>query len=398
LTDTSNAELEHALSVERAEHERLAADLHDCEERLRRFAVSSDDPTWDWNLLTGDVDRNNAAAAFFGDNSPLDNRSISWWKEKIHPEDRERVLRTFAEAFASDSTSFSAEYRFIKANGAVAYLYDRGSIIRRADGLPTRAIGTRIDLTELVAGQDALARAQAKHIHAARHSAMGTMASVIAHEVNQPLAAIANYVRAGRQIAAMTDAPVPPEIDSALAAAEENALRAGKIVRRLSELMRQSHVEQRPEQVAALVERACSIAWIDAEASNVQLGVQIADGTPSVLVDPVQIQQVLINLIRNAVEAFEGWDERQIQIEAGRVGQFVEICVSDNGPGIAPAIGDNLFAAQTSTKELGMGIGLSICRTIIEAHGGTIWHAESRVGAEFRFTLPITGEAPTSGS
>jgi signal transduction histidine kinase len=389
VTEAQAKELEQALVLERAARDSVTTQLHDCEQRLRLLSMTSDDATWDWDLATGDVNRNYAAAALFGDNSPIDNPSVKWWQDHIYADDRGRVIDTFADAIASRQTTVSAEYRFCRADHSFAYIYDRGSIMRDADHKATRLIGTMIDLTALVIVKDSLARTEAALIHAARHSAMGTMASMIAHELNQPLAAIANYVRAGRRIAATTGEPAPENFDGALQAAEDNALRAGGIVRRLRELVRRGHVERQPVTLRSLIDDACAIALIDAEIAQVRYDVDIAHGIPVVLVDPIQIQQVLINLIRNSVEALEHRNDRHIKINVREKGEFVEVSVTDNGPGIEAEIAKDLFGVRASLKASGMGIGLSICRTIVEAHGGLIWLAESDVGAEFRFTLPV---------
>lgn len=390
MTKNVLTELERELQTERSTRERAEMQLQDCQQRLRLLEMVCDDLIWDWNIQTGEVDRNNAAVAMFGDNSPIEDCTAEWWQNNLHPDDRGKVIDIFDHAIASSQSTVSAEYRFRRADGTYAHIYDRGSIIRNSDGVAIRAIGTMVDLTALLRTKEMLAHSEAALIHAARYSAMGTMASMIAHELNQPLAAVSNYVHASRRIAAKNGAQHLADYDEILGAAEENALRAGDIIHRLRKLVRSGHVEHRAELIESIIDDACAIALIDADSLGVGYAIDIANGLPTVSVDAIQIQQVLINLLRNAVEAFDQSYDRKIWISALLKGHFIEVCVRDNGPGIAPDAAANLFAAQTSMKASGMGIGLSICRTIVEAHGGLIWFANSVSGAEFRFTLPIS--------
>lgn len=367
------------------------ARISEFEERLRLNGVVGDDTVSDWDIASGEVNRNHASASLVGDNSPFEDKTIGWWQARIHPEDSERVIAIFAAAIAGKDTTVSVEYRFRKADDNYAYILNRVSFMRDVDGLATRAIGSMTDLTALIFAQDALARAEATMIHAVRHSALGTMASMIAHELNQLLAAITNYIRAGRRIASTNSGiALPTNFDNILRAAEENALRAGGIVHSLRRLTQRGRAARSTESISSLIDAACAIALIDAEISGVHISVEILSLTPPVLVDPIQIQQVLINLVRNSVEAFDRGKDCLIRIGARPSDGSVEVSVSDNGPGIDPEVARDLFKARESPKLMGMGIGLSVCRTIVEAHGGKIWFVESENGAEFLFTLPIS--------
>lgn len=248
------------------------------------------------------------------------------------------------------------------------------------------------DLTEKHRTEARVQELQAELIHVSRFSAMGTMASALAHELNQPLTAIANYAEAAGPIIDRNeedDKEILRELFQDLAA---QSLRAGGIVRRLREFIARGEVEKRLEDLPALIHEAASLALVGAREKGISARFVLDPAARTVLVDRVQIQQVLINLIRNAVEAMEGCEIRNLVISSKIVNaEAAAVCVSDTGPGIAPEIADQLFQAFVSTKSSGMGLGLSICQTIIEAHGGRIRaRPTDNGGTEFSFTLPLT--------
>lgn len=245
------------------------------------------------------------------------------------------------------------------------------------------------DLTELRQTEQRLESLQSELIHVSRVSAMGTMASTIAHELNQPIAAIANYAESVRDM--LVD-PRPEDFQlmrEALGETASEALRAGNIVRRLRDFVARGEVERTIEPLPALINEASVLGLMAAREKGVETLFDLDPYASPVFVDKVQIQQVLINLVRNACEAMADCTERRLVI-ASRSDQpgFARISVSDTGPGIDPRIADQLFTAFVTTKSEGMGLGLSICRTIVEANGGRIW-AEPRAGGGtvFNFTL-----------
>jgi two-component system sensor kinase FixL len=247
------------------------------------------------------------------------------------------------------------------------------------------------DITEQKRADERFRNLQAELIHLSRWNTMGMMASTIAHELNQPLTASVNYVRAARRILS-GDPPDPVRAGTFLdKAVEENKL-AGGIIRSLREFIDKRETIRAPENLNKVVEEAISLSLAGGPDSKIQLTVRLASLLPQVLVDKIQIEQVLLNLIRNATDAMNGRGTIAIvtEIDSG----FVRVSVSDSGPGIAPEITPSLFQPFVTTKEKGMGIGLTICQSIIEAHGGRIWAengAES--GAVFHFRLP-GAEAP----
>jgi two-component system sensor kinase FixL len=250
------------------------------------------------------------------------------------------------------------------------------------------------DLTEHQKTQARLQELQSELVHVSRLSAMGEMASALAHELNQPLAAISNYMKGSRRLLAGSQDPNTPKIESALDRAAEQALRAGQIIRRLRDFVSRGESEKRIESLSKLIEEAGALGLAGAREQDVQLRFSLNPNADLVLADRVQIQQVLVNLFRNALEAMAQSPRRELVVTNTRVADdMIEIEVSDSGSGFQDDVMPNLFQTFFTTKDTGMGVGLSISRSIIEAHGGRMW-AESNAsgGATFRFTLPAADE------
>jgi two-component system sensor kinase FixL len=222
---------------------------------------------------------------------------------------------------------------------------------------------------------------------------MGQMAATLAHELNQPLTATTNYLRACQRL---LDAPGGPDLDrvrQAVALAAEQTLRSGQIIRRLRDFVARGETERRPESAVKLAEEASALALVGVKERGIHVQMRLDPEAPWVLADRVQIQQVLLNLIRNALEAMRDGPRRELVIavaptpaEGGAAALF---SVADTGTGLAPQVAAQIFQPFVSTKTHGLGMGLSICRTIVEAHGGRIWAEPNPGGGTiFRFTLP----------
>ena len=249
------------------------------------------------------------------------------------------------------------------------------------------------DLTERQRTEARLQELQSELVHISRLTAMGEMASALAHELNQPLSAIANYVKGSRRLLdSRSDDSLTPLRD-AMDKAGDQALRAGQIIRRLRDFVARGESERRVEDVKKLVEEASALALVGAKDTGVRVRFDFTPGADFVLADKVQIQQVVLNLMRNAIEAMETSEIRDLVIAtAPAENDMLEIKVTDTGSGIAPEIGAQLFQPFVTTKRQGMGVGLSISRTIIEAHGGTI-AARSNPGGGTIFTLTLPSVA-----
>jgi two-component system, LuxR family, sensor kinase FixL len=371
-------------------HDQRQADLarREAEERYRLAARATNDAIWDYDIVQGVVEWSEAAGDILGCRNPPGRTAIGWWEERIHPEDRLKVVDSLTEAVEGKQSRWSATYRFRRDDGSFADMLDRGFIIRAPDGTAVRAVGAIADLTERLRAEAELRRMQAELVHVSRVSAMGTMASTLAHELNQPLTAVTNYLRAARRFAFKGDEDRPMLLE-ALDLGEQAGLRAGEIVRRLRELVARGTVSVVQEHLPTLIEEAGVLGFLDETLLGFTHRFDLDPEAQWVLADRIQIQQVLINLIRNGVEAMRESERREIAIITRAAGNMVELRVEDTGCGIPPENMDSLFSHFMTTKTEGMGIGLPISRTIVEAHGGRIW-AENRAegGAVFCFTLP----------
>jgi two-component system sensor kinase FixL len=216
------------------------------------------------------------------------------------------------------------------------------------------------------------------------------MAGALAHELNQPLAAAANFVNAARRLLASGERTRIETVSEVMAEAAAEVLRAGQIIRRLRAFVTVGGTERQPESLPALIEEASALALTGAPASGVQAYFRFDPRAARVFVNRVEIQQVLVNLIRNALEAMGEGARRELEITAALLDEgTIEIAVADSGPGLAKEVSTRLFDPFFSTKSNGMGLGLSICRSIIEAHGGRLrGEPNPGGGTVFRFTLP----------
>ena len=245
------------------------------------------------------------------------------------------------------------------------------------------------DLTERQATQRRLHDLQAELAHVGRVTAMGTLATALAHELNQPLTAIANYVETARDLLHEPSEDVLHDVREALDECAKQSVRAGQIVRRLRDYISRGEVDRKPESLRQLVSEASVLAMIGAGERGVEIEVALDPTCDTVLVDRIQIQQVILNLVRNAFEAMEELPHRRVQIlslreDSGRI----RVTIADSGPGLDPELAERLFQPFASTKNEGMGLGLSICHTIVQGHAGRIWADASDLGGTaFHFTL-----------
>jgi two-component system sensor kinase FixL len=288
-----------------------------------------------------------------------------------------------------DNPSVDVNYR--RGDGTFAWTRISGRAVRNAAGEICGGVVALVDIDEERKARDRAAEQlesmRNQLIHTSRVSAMGTMASTIAHEINQPLAAVASCIRGTINRLSRGGEAAAAEAIGWLERGEQITLQAGETIQRLRAMLARGEAKRERVALARLIEDANSIALVGAAARGVRYS-QDVDPALFVEADPVQIQQVLINLVRNGIEAMADPVERRLTVSARRRGDTVEIRVCDSGAGLPAELRANLFEPFQSTKPGGLGVGLSICRTIVEAHQGRIWASDGEQGgAAFCFNL-----------
>lgn len=354
---------------------------------LAAYFAANPDVVREMMRATRVIDVNDQSVALFGrgDKAELLTTVDPFW-----PDSSLQVYAASVIASIRRAPGFSAETRLRRIDGT------------EFDGLftvsfPPEGVATSkfliavIDISERVSAQEALRKLQAEFAHAARLSTLGELAASIAHEVNQPLAAITTNASAGLR---WLDRPQPnlEEVRALATNIAADARRAADIIARIRGMATQQATETASLSLAAVIEEAAAFLRHDMQAQRVSLSLQLSPNLPPVLGDRTQLQQVVVNLAMNAAQAMAGSEraQRRVVVSAHQRDGELVVAVDDDGPGIADDHFDRLFESFFTTKTNGMGIGLPICRTIVEAHGGQI-RAENRPegGARFSFTLPI---------
>ncbi|SBV31893.1 PAS domain S-box-containing protein [uncultured Sphingopyxis sp.] len=307
----------------------------------------------------------------------------------IHPDDRDRVNERFAYSLRTGD-AYALTHRQRRFDGVYRWVETRIAAMRSEDGTILQWNGVCLDIEEQIRAQDELRQAQDKLAKASEAASLAELSASIAHEVNQPLAAIMTNAQACRR---WLEAD-PPNLERARAIIERvdrNAQSAADIVSHIRALFNRTTGPRTRAALGPLIDEVRELLAEQLVRDRIRLEIRLASDLPPVPIDPVQIQQVLVNIVRNAIEAMTGMppDRRRLCLKAVLAGDEVRIDISDTGPGLPEP--DRTFEAFFSTKAQGMGMGLAICRSIIEAHGGSL-HAENRApsGACFTFTLPLT--------
>lgn len=343
--------------------------LRESEERYRLAAKAANDSIWDWDLRTGTVSWNQAVEALVGTEPGPD---LKWWEDRVHPDDRERVLRQIESFIETGSEHWEHEYRFRRDDGSYAFVLDRGYVLHESGVGPVRMIGAMMDLTARLEAHQRLNALQNELIHVSRVSAMGTMASTLGHEINQPLTAIANYL-AGARLLLKNKGPVArAAIHESISSAADEVNRVGEIIRRIRRMVAVGKAQIQSVELRLLIEESLRLALPNPSMTGIDVTIAV-DRALKIAADPIQIQQVLGNLIRNAAEAMQDSADRRLTITALQCDGAVQVRVKDSGQGLPEELKAGLFTSFQSTKAEGLGVGLTICRTIVEAHGGKIW-------------------------
>jgi PAS domain S-box-containing protein len=324
------------------------------------------------------------------------NPSIDVFFRRVHPEDLLTVQQSVNQALR-DGTNLGFEHRLLMADGSVKHVH----IVMEAVGLDLgnrEFVGTVMDITERKQAEEAVLKAQAELAHVSRVATMGELTASIAHEINQPLSAVANNASACLRWLAVNDLE---EVRQSASLVIENAHRAGEIITGIRALAKKAPPQNEPLDVNETIREAIVMVRSELRSNNVSLQTQLANDLPLIMGDRVQLQQVIINLLINAVEAMAEIDKgpRVLRVSSERAtglsseSEHVLIAVRDSGPGLEMKSLGRLFDAFYTTKSQGMGMGLAISRSIVEAHGGRLWAtANLSQGAVFQFTLPLRNE------
>lgn len=363
----------------------MRTQLQEREERLAMVLEAGELGSWDLNLDTMEFAATGVCQACIGSDEKTDF-SYAAFREAIHPEDRARQQSAFDHAKESGS-EMGFEARTMWPDGSEHWIELRGRGMPDSNGRIAHLAGVVQDITERKLAKDRLDRMQAELAQLGRLNELGQMASSLAHELNQPLAAAGNYLGAAKLLVAQNQLDRAGEM---LGKANEQFVRTNAIIGRVRDFVGKADQARTEEDISALVGEASEIARMDPRHRNIEIAMEIEDGLPPVVVERVQIQQVLLNLFRNAFEAMDGCGKPKVWVSAHRMnGGMVRIGVADNGPGLAPEVEARLFQPFVTTKENGMGVGLSLCRNIAESHEGRMWSEPNPGGgARFCFTLP----------
>jgi len=315
-------------------------------------------------------------------------------RRQIHSDDRGRVIARFTRAFC-DKVEVAEDFRIVLTDGTVKHLHVVGHPIIDRAGELVEFIGTAVDVTERKSAEDTLRKRQMELAHANRVATIGQLTGSIAHEVNQPIAATVTNAEAALE---WLDGRPPnlEEVRQALARIVKNANRAGEVVARTRALIKKAPPHKGRLEINGAVREVIELTRGEAAKNGILVQTKLGDGLPLIEGDRVQLQQVILNLVINAVEAMSGVSEgpRELLISSGK-GEAgdVLVAVRDSGPGLAAPMLEQVFDAFYTTKGTGLGLGLSICRSIIEAHGGRLWASVNVPrGAIFQFTLPAQAD------
>jgi PAS domain S-box-containing protein len=371
------------------ERKRAEENLRESEERFRTMADTA--PVMIWMSGTGKLCTffNKGWLDFTG--RTLEQELGDGWTEGVHPDDFDRCLEIYTNAFNA-RREFTAEYRLRRFDGKYCWILDRGVPRSEAKGHFLGYIGCAIDITERKRGELEAVQQRAELAHIARVSTMGELAASLAHELNQPLTAILSNAQAAQRFLALKP-PDLEELHEILKDIVQDDSRAGEIIRRMRALVKKDELEFALLDLGNVVSDVVLLTHSDATLHNIRVLLEIKPDLPAVRGDKVQLQQVLLNLLLNAFDAVRNSpeNERSVAVEADRDGaSMLKIAVHDSGIGLTGDEIAKIFQPFYSTKRDGLGMGLSICRSIVEAHGGRLW-AENNFdrGATFYFTLPF---------
>jgi PAS domain S-box-containing protein len=398
LERSRRREAEARMARDLEERRRVESALRDSQERYARATAAGGVGVWEWDLETNEIYSDPLLKAVLGYEDHEISNHLADWLRLVYPDDSAGGLERVRQYLDGNSPFYEFEHRMLHRDGSIRWFLTRGSAVRR-DGRTVRIVGTQTDITERKKSEQALLEAQADLSRLARLTALGEFAASIAHEVRQPLTAILMNAKTGLRWL-LASPPDLTEVRAALSDVVEAGQRADEIIRRNRELFRHQAVQKAALDVNGVISEVVILARARLQASQVALTTSLAPHLPPVNGDRVELQQVLLNLIANSIDAMEGAapGSRVIEISSCLThGAVVKVSVRDAGVGLGAVDTQRMFALSYTTKPTGSGVGLSISRAIVEAHGGQLWAEQNAgQGATFSFTIPLHVQMATT--
>jgi signal transduction histidine kinase len=373
----------------------LGRELRESEARMSLAANAAGLHHWQWDIVRDELWATDKGRMRSSPAQP-EPKGFNQFLQSLHPDDREPVSHAVGKSMNGDG-EYESEYRVLRPDGSIRWMVSRGRVEFNGAGRPVLMRGVSLDITLRKQAEQEIAQQRNEVAHLARVTTLGEISGSLAHELNQPLGAIlANTDAAELHLQSQT--PNLDEVRAILADIRKDDLRAGEIIHGIRAFLRRRELEKQPLEVAQLVEEAVRLIGADAVSRKTSVGLEIPPGLPRVTGDRIHLQQVVLNLLVNGMDAVSTCPvaNRRITIRAARPDPHtVEIAVSDAGVGIPPGDLHRVFDPFHTTKQGGLGLGLAICRSIVEAHGGSISVQNNPDrGATARFSLPVAG---TSG-
>jgi len=348
---------------------------------------------WDWDIVANELRWSDEVYRIFGLQPQEFGATYEAFLASVHPEDREAVTKAVNESLADPPTPYSIEHRVVRPDGSERMVHERGEVTFDETGKPVHMIGTVHDITELKRAEIESYRSRRELLRMERVSRMGELTASLAHELNQPLTAILSNAGAALRFL-QSDRLDPGELREILQDIINDDKRAGDIIRGVRAMLKEEEREREAIAINDMLRDMLSLFNSEAIIRNIAVEMDLADPSPLVHIDKVQILQVIINLTMNAAEAMSHSEPegRKIILKTRLIDHgAVQVAVRDFGPGIEEKDLDHIFDPFFTTKRSGLGMGLSISRSIIEAHGGRIWVENNPdKGVTFYFEIPAT--------
>jgi len=385
------AAMGYELSNDLARVAGLVRELEISEQRLNLAAASANLGMWEWDIIRDEIWMTDQGRAFFGF-PPSEKVDFDRFRNRLYSEDRESVISAVEKSLHTGA-EYESEYRVILPDGQIRWIAGRGQVEFNRGGQPVRMRGASLDITGRKQAEEQATRHRNEMAHLSRVTTLGELSGSLAHELNLPLGAILSNAQAAQRILANGNAGLA-EVREILSDIVSEDKRAAEVIRRLRLWLKKGEVQQHSLRINKVVRDVLKLIRTDLNSQNVTVTTELAQNLPTVTGDSVQLQQVLVNLVFNACDAMADSNapERRLFIRTGieNGSRAVIVSVTDRGSSIPEKKMEEIFEPFFTTKEKGMGLGLSVCRSIIDAHRGKLWATNNADrGATFHFLLPI---------